>query len=102
MAQWIKVAHTDEIPEGSIKICEHYPDIILVHYQQQFYALENACSHNGAPLEEGTLENGELVCPWHGARFCLQSGTATLPPAYEPITTYPVRVEGSDIELLLD
>src|SRR5690242_2285780 len=29
-------------------------------------ALENRCPHQGAPLGEGSIENGWLRCPWHG------------------------------------
>ena len=29
-------------------------------------ALDNRCPHQGGPLGEGTIEDGWLICPWHG------------------------------------
>ncbi|MGH8610107.1 MAG: ferredoxin, partial [Gammaproteobacteria bacterium] len=34
-----------------------------------------------------------ITCPRHGARFCIKTGEALSPPAYEAVTTFPVRVE---------
>ena len=51
------------------------------------------CSHDGGSLEGGHTIGDQVVCPRHGARFCLRTGAATKAPAYAPITVYPIKRE---------
>jgi nitrite reductase/ring-hydroxylating ferredoxin subunit len=46
--------------------------------------LENTCSHAGGPLNEGTVEGGDVICPWHGSRFRLRDGAVAGGPATFP------------------
>ncbi|MBI3782531.1 MAG: Rieske (2Fe-2S) protein [Deltaproteobacteria bacterium] len=32
------------------------------------------CPHWGGPLDEAPIEDGQVVCPWHGYRFSVRSG----------------------------
>ncbi|MBA3330299.1 MAG: Rieske 2Fe-2S domain-containing protein [Actinobacteria bacterium] len=61
----------------------------------KLYALEDRCSHDDGPLAEGDWEpdEGVVVCPRHGARFDIRSGRALTLPAFQPVDTFPVRVE---------
>jgi 3-phenylpropionate/trans-cinnamate dioxygenase ferredoxin subunit len=43
------------------------------------------------------VEGDVVICPRHGARFCLRTGAALTPPAYEPVRTYPTRVNDNGI-----
>ena len=38
------------------------------------FALENYCTHEGAMLSYGYIEQGEVVCPLHAAVFDLKTG----------------------------
>jgi len=60
-------------------------------------AIDDTCTHAGAGLAEGEVEGGEVVCPWHGARFDLATGEPKCPPATRPVRTYPVQVRGEEI-----
>jgi 3-phenylpropionate/trans-cinnamate dioxygenase ferredoxin subunit len=40
-----------------------------------------------------------VICPRHGARFCLKTGAALTPPAYEPIRIFEVRERDGQIEV---
>jgi nitrite reductase/ring-hydroxylating ferredoxin subunit len=51
---------------------------------------------------EGTLEGDQIICPRHGAHFCIKTGEALTPPAYEPIVTFPVRVENGIVQVCDD
>lgn len=62
-----------------------------------FYAVEDICTHDGAELTGGLIEGTEIVCPRHGARFCLRTGQALTPPAYEPIQSFETRVDADRI-----
>jgi 3-phenylpropionate/trans-cinnamate dioxygenase ferredoxin subunit len=98
MSRFVKVARADEIRPGEKKIVEvDGALIVVVNLGGEFFALEDVCTHDGGPLGEGTLEDGQLVCPRHGARFDVRTGDALKMPAFEPVPTYEVRVENGDI-----
>lgn len=61
------------------------------------YALEDRCSHEDFKLSPGTLEDGQIVCPKHGARFCPRTGAALSMPAFVPVRTFSCRIEAGDI-----
>src|SRR5205809_6698822 len=100
MAEFIKVATTDEIAPGQAKLVEAGgSEIALVNVAGSFHAIDNTCTHVGGPLCEGELEGIEVTCPWHGAVFDVTTGQMLGPPAPESVARYSVRVEGSDIEV---
>ena len=57
----------------------------------QYYAIADVCTHDAGQLTGGTVEGDMIVCPRHGARFCIRTGAALSAPAYEPTDTFPVR-----------
>jgi nitrite reductase/ring-hydroxylating ferredoxin subunit len=59
-----------------------------------FYAMHNACTHAGAPLNEGELDRNQVICPWHGSCFDVASGAVTCGPATKPVKTYRVVMDG--------
>ena len=65
----------------------------------QIYAIEDVCTHDGGVLTGGPIEGDQIVCPRHGARFCIRNGEALTPPAYEPVATFPVRVENGEVQV---
>ena len=56
-----------------------------------FYAVENACPHRGAPLAEGLIGDGTVICPFHAWKFDLATGTCRNDPTR--LRTYAVREE---------
>ncbi|MDE2482196.1 MAG: non-heme iron oxygenase ferredoxin subunit [bacterium] len=71
-------------------------DLLICNVGGTFYAIEDVCTHDGAPLDQGELEGRCIVCPRHGATFDVETGAATL-PAVMPVMTFPVRVDGDEI-----
>lgn len=67
----------------------------------QYYALDNRCPHAEARLSQGFIEDGQVECPLHEARFDLRSGRCTHMPQYggTGVRSYPVRVQGEDIQV---
>ncbi len=57
------------------------------------YAIENICPHDGGILTGGTVEGDVVICPRHGARFCIRTGKVLAPPAYEDVVVFPVRIQ---------
>lgn len=100
MAEFVKVASVDEILPGQAKMVEvNGTEIAVFNVEGTFHAIDNSCTHVGGPLCEGEIVGREVTCPWHGAMFDVTSGRALAPPAFEAVTRYNVRIEGSDIQL---
>ncbi|WP_240476856.1 DUF2231 domain-containing protein [Geminicoccus roseus] len=73
--------------------------VALVLHQGEVHALGARCAHMGGPLAEGWIEQGGLVCPWHGSRFCLRSGRPLDGPATAPQPRYATRVRNGLVEI---
>lgn len=99
MSDFVKVATLDEIPEGGSRLVEiDDVRIALFNLEGTIHAIEDVCTHDGGPLVEGTIVNEyQVQCPRHGARFDIRTGEAVSFPAFEPTNTYAVRVEGNDV-----
>ena len=64
-----------------------------------FYAIDDTCSHRGAPLSERECEGAEVTCPWHGARFDLATGSSLSPPARTGVTAFKVQIVGNEVQV---
>jgi 3-phenylpropionate/trans-cinnamate dioxygenase ferredoxin subunit len=96
------VASRSEFSDGQQMYVElHGHEILLCLHKSNFYAISYFCSHGEFALEGGTLRNGCITCPYHGAEFSLKDGSVQAPPADEPIKTYPVRVENDTISICI-
>jgi 3-phenylpropionate/trans-cinnamate dioxygenase ferredoxin reductase subunit len=74
--------------------------VLLARVDERFYAIGGECTHYGAPLCEGLLVGKTVLCPWHHARFDLESGRATAPPALSGLKRYRVGVEEGRVRVL--
>ena len=93
MAEWIDVCTETDFPEGGRKIiATDVVDIAVFRLGDAWYAIEDICTHDGGELASGELDGDQIICPRHGARFCIRNGKSLTPPAYEDIETFPVRV----------
>lgn len=100
MPDFVKVAGlSDVLPGKCFKADVNGCKIVLFNVAGQIFALEDSCSHLGAPLSSGYLGKDSISCEWHGATFDLRTGEALSAPAKEPVQTYEVRITGDDIEV---
>jgi 3-phenylpropionate/trans-cinnamate dioxygenase ferredoxin subunit len=91
---WIDAGAADSLADGNaISIAAGRRMIAVVHSGGAYYAIEDICTHDGAPLTGGEIEGDEIICPRHGARFCLRTGEALTPPAYEPVQVFETKIE---------
>jgi 3-phenylpropionate/trans-cinnamate dioxygenase ferredoxin component len=98
MTTWQRVASSGEIPPERVavfQVGDH--DVAVCNVGGAFYAVDDLCTHDGGALDQGELDGEEIECPRHGARFDVRTGAATQLPAFEPVETHAVRVEGDDI-----
>lgn len=92
-----------DIPPGTnraFQIAGH--DILICHTKDEFFAVENLCSHAMATLEGGRLRAYRLICPLHGASFDVRDGSVKGKPAINGIRSYAVRITGDRIEVLIE
>ena len=97
---WIPVAPASSIIPGDYAQIEIDGALVAVfNVSGKFYAIDDICTHDGGELAGGAVEGDVVICPRHGARFCLRTGTALTPPAYEPVRTYETRVNDGVVEV---
>ncbi|MFL6547808.1 MAG: Rieske (2Fe-2S) protein [Povalibacter sp.] len=97
---WIAVAPAASVLPGDYAQIEIDGALVAVfNIAGQFYAIEDVCTHDGGELAGGAIEGDVVICPRHGARFCLRTGAALTPPAYEPVRTYETRVNEGIVEV---
>lgn len=100
MSDWIDVAPADDFKPGTWQVVDiDGAQIAVFNVAGHYYAVEDLCTHDGGELAGGDVENTEVVCPRHGARFCLRTGAALTPPAYDAIDTFPTRVEDGVVQV---
>ena len=94
----IEVCSLNDLPENEIvkkEIDNH--SIILIKKNEKIYAVENLCSHMSYPLDDGELEDFEIECLYHAARFDIRDGSAKCLPATEPIKTYETQIKNNKV-----
>jgi 3-phenylpropionate/trans-cinnamate dioxygenase ferredoxin component len=100
---WLPVARADEFPAGGVRRVDwETVPIAVFNVGGSYYAIVDICTHEEETLSDGLLEGTEVVCPRHGAHFSLLTGEALTPPAYEPVETFPVRVENGWVEIMVE
>ena len=67
-------------------------DVAVARHGDEFFAVQDLCSHAAVPLSEGEVEDCTVECWLHGSRFDLRTGKPTGLPATEPVATFPVDV----------
>src|ERR1700759_4932064 len=78
------------------------PMVAIIKGDEEYFAIEDVCTHDGAELTGGEIEGDEIICPRHGARFCLRTGAALTPPAYEPVRVFPTRIDDGRLWIRAD
>jgi nitrite reductase/ring-hydroxylating ferredoxin subunit len=101
MTQFVKVGSRAEFEdlEGGKVVEADGQRIAVFNIGGSYYAIENTCPHRGGPLAEGMVTGEEVICPWHGSRFNVKTGSVVTPPARQRVKSFPVRVTGNDVEI---
>lgn len=96
--EFVKIAEVGEVEPGTMTMVRLDRDqILLANVGGTFYAISNMCTHMKGRLANGYLDDTEVICPFHSARFSVITGEALTSPATESIQTYEVRVSGEEI-----
>ncbi len=103
MADFKTVARVDDVRPGKVRAVKlNGTKVVLCNVEGTFFAVQDLCTHDGGPLGEGELIDHEIECPRHGGRFSVVTGEVTALPPMFPIKTYPVRIEGDEVQVALE
>src|SRR5512146_3229593 len=96
-----EIAKQDDLKNGEMKSfkIDDNNKVLLCRINNEFFAVGAACTHYGAPLEEGILKDDKIICPWHHACFNAKSGNLLEPPAMDALPGYEVKMEGDSIKI---
>lgn len=97
---WLPVAGAAQLTPGDfIQVDTGDLFLLICNVNGELFAIEDRCSHDDSSMAAGGMDGDQLICPRHGARFCVRTGAALTPPAYESVQTFPVRIHGPNIEV---
>mmetsp|Transcript_65645 Transcript_65645/g.130023 ORF Transcript_65645/g.130023 Transcript_65645/m.130023 type:complete len:184 (-) Transcript_65645:347-898(-) len=116
---WTTICDSKDLQPSSLKAGFGAGQDILIATDKggKVFAAANVCPHIGTPLDQGTVENGAIVCPLHRSAFDLKSGQLVgpwcpAPPLIGPLTgklksprslaTFQCRTQGGKVQVLLD
>jgi nitrite reductase/ring-hydroxylating ferredoxin subunit/uncharacterized membrane protein len=99
--EYVAVMAANDLVEGKLTRVEVAGiPAVLLKQGSTIYAIGATCTHQGGPLDEGSLKEGEIVeCPWHGSRFHLCDGSVVNGPAVYAQPRFAVRVRERTVEL---
>lgn len=100
MSDWVDVVTTNALGDGEHAVVEvDGTEVAVFRIGGEYFAVQDVCTHDGAEIASGRLEGSEIICPRHGARFCLKTGKVLKPPAYEDLPCFPVRVHEGRVQV---
>jgi len=103
LIQWVNVASTSELLAETRKVVlTDIGPVAVFNLDDHYYAIKDACTHDGGELASGKLDGDQIVCPRHGSRFCIRTGEVLSPPAYEDVEAFPTRIVNRIVQVGID
>ncbi len=84
-------------PGRAIRVTAGDSSIAVFNLDGRLFGLDAKCSHVGGPLDQGTVENFQVTCPWHRSVFDVRTGAVVRGPAVKAVKAYRVTVEGTGL-----
>lgn len=102
MSEFVRVCAQAEIPaSGQIReFTAHGHTLCIANLNGTVCVLDGTCPHEGGPLAEGSIEDGRVVCPWHGYAFDLRTGAAQDDPDLK-VQVFETTVENGELRAKL-
>jgi 3-phenylpropionate/trans-cinnamate dioxygenase ferredoxin subunit len=77
--------------------------VALVRIGNDFYAIGDVCTHQDISLSEGEVHETEreIECWKHGSTFSLETGEPQSLPATKAEPVFDVRIDGTDVYVVL-
>ncbi len=96
------VAAAEDIKEKNFSTFEiNGIGIVICRFRDEYFAIENQCSHAMEAFDNGRMRGYRIICPLHGGSFDIRDGSCTGAPAKKPIRSFPLRIVDGKIEVAL-
>ena len=99
--RWIAVGRPEELrfaPGAAVRVADRW--LAIFPLDGGYVALDNACPHAGAPLCDGSVQDGRVICYLHLWEFDLRTGKSDMGDEWS-VGSYAVRVEGGVLQVAL-
>ena len=102
--EYQRVASKTDLQEGNLlKVEVRGKDMVLSMVDGKIFAIENECTHQGGPLNEGELKGYGLKCPWHYAVFDVRDGKVSDSTVWASnLISYPVKIDEANGDILVN
>ncbi len=102
MANFVRAIDKNDLQPGE-RIVIEFDGLFVAVFRvgDQYFAIEDICTHDDGPLGDGEIDGHEVECPRHGGRFDIRTGKAVRFPAVFPVTHYEVKIEGDAVLVAL-
>ena len=99
-SKFTRVTESENIPEKGFS-CFNIEGkaLVICRFRDEFFALQNMCSHAASTFDDGRMRGYRLMCPLHGATFDIRDGNVTGAPATSPIRSFPLRIVDGMLEV---
>ncbi|GLZ45347.1 hypothetical protein Acsp06_15320 [Actinomycetospora sp. NBRC 106375] len=98
--RWVKAVAEEDLPDGAVTGVEVEGRRVMLHRSDgEVHAIDDVCSHAGALLHRGEIDDCTVVCPLHFSVFDLRDGHIVRGPAHHPQPVLPARVRNGWIEV---
>jgi 3-phenylpropionate/trans-cinnamate dioxygenase ferredoxin subunit len=102
MAQcrFVAVCRAAEVAPGQIKqVFVGEQPIAVCQVNGEFFAVSDICTHERFYLSGGSLDGYEIECPRHATVYDIRTGEVEIPPADDPLPTFPCRVVDGEVQV---
>ena len=100
---WVEFAQLEDISDARSVLAVRVANtpVVLCRVNGTVHAVGSVCPHFNAPMAEGWIEHGRIVCPWHLWEFELESGRCVYAPSEDPYLFYSGDFTGQYTEVRL-
>jgi 3-phenylpropionate/trans-cinnamate dioxygenase ferredoxin component len=103
MSGWVKVGPLADIDDEDVMRFDHDGQTYAIyHVAGKVYATDGLCTHEQVHLCDGLVMDHVIECPMHNGRFDIRDGRALGAPACVNLKTYPAKIEGDVVFMLVE
>jgi nitrite reductase/ring-hydroxylating ferredoxin subunit/uncharacterized membrane protein len=95
LTDWTRALDEEAVTTAPTRVRVDGVELMVFRVDTRVVAMGAVCPHRGAPLEEGTVDDGCVECPWHGSRFRIDDGALVRGPAATPLVPFEAREDGA-------
>jgi nitrite reductase/ring-hydroxylating ferredoxin subunit len=98
------IARTTDVSAGGILqiTLEGRPPLALVRIDDEYFVVDDTCTHGNAFLSDGEIVGRDIECPFHEGRFDILTGAVTATPCTKDLKVYLVKIIDGQVFAKLD